>query len=159
MLRTRYGQASRTGREDVSLGDAGVSAREESPVFRMPSRNECATERPKIQVNRAAGQRARHMFHQQQVGGAGQNEISGSPLCVHGQFDCEKDLWCSLGLIENDGARGKQRIGIALGLIENAYIIESEIRPRRLNRLCERGLAGLPRARQTQGRARPEGPF
>ena len=46
-----------------------------------------------------------------------------------------------------DGARAQQRIGIALGLIENAYIVESEICPCRLDRPRERGLAGLPRTR------------
>jgi hypothetical protein len=97
------------------------------------------------------------MFHQQQVGGAGQNEVSGFPLCVHGPFDCEQDLWCSLDLVENDGARGEQRIGIALGLIENAKIIESKICPRRLNRLRECGLARLPRARQHSDGQDPKG--
>ncbi len=97
------------------------------------------------------------MFHQQQVGGAGQNEVARPPVCVHGPFDRQQDLWRSLDLIENDGARGEQRIGIALGLIENADIIESEIRPRWLNRLRQRGLAGLPRARQHSDGQDPKG--
>jgi hypothetical protein len=65
-------------------------------------------------------------------------------VCVHGPFDREQDLWRSLDLIENDGACGEQRIGIALGLIEDTDIIESEIRPCWLNRLRECGLASLP---------------
>jgi hypothetical protein len=62
-----------------------------------------------------------------------------------------------LDLIENDGARGKQRFWIALGLIENAYIIESEIRPRWFNRLRECGLARLTRARQHSDGHDPKG--
>jgi len=56
-------------------------------------------------------------------------------------------LWRSLDLIENDGACSEQRIGIALGLIEDTYVIESKIRPCWLNRPREGGLAGLPCAR------------
>ena len=63
---------------------------------------------------------------------------------AHGQ----QDLRSSLDLIENDGARGQQRIRIAFGLIENSYIVESEIRPRRLNRPRECGFSSLPRTRQ-----------
>ena len=97
------------------------------------------------------------MFHQQQIGGAGQDEVAGPPVRVHGPFDRKQDLRRSLDLIENDGARGKQRIGIALGLIENADIVESEIGPRRLNRLRQGGLAGLPCARQHGDGQDPKG--
>jgi hypothetical protein len=97
------------------------------------------------------------MFHQQQVGGAGQDEVPCPPVCVHGPFDREQDLWRSLDLIENNGACSQQRIGIALGLIEDADIIEREIRPRWLNRLRERGLAGLPCSRQHSDGQDPKG--
>jgi hypothetical protein len=76
---------------------------------------------------------------------------------VHGPFHRQQYLWRSLDLIENDGACSEQRIGIALGLIEDTDIIESEIRPCWLNRLRECGLAGLPRARQHSDGQDPKG--
>jgi hypothetical protein len=76
---------------------------------------------------------------------------------VHGPFDCEQDLRRSLDLIKDDGARGQQRIGIALGLVKDADIVESEIGPRRFNRLRERGFAGLPCARQDSDGQDPKG--
>ena len=67
---------------------------------------------------------------------------------VHGPFDGKQDLRRSLDFIENDWTGRKQRIGIALCLVENADIVESEVGPRGLYRPSQRGLSGLPRARQ-----------
>lgn len=117
------------------------------------------TERPKIQIDRAACQRVRHGFHQQEVGGASQNEVACPPERVHRSLHRQQNLWRSLHFIEDDGARSQQRVGIAFGLIEYTDIIESEIRPCGFNRLRECGLAGLPRARQYGDVRMPAGGF
>ena len=104
--------------------------------------------RRQIEVDGAASQRLRHLLHQQEIGRAGQDEISGPPAGVNGTLDGKQDLRRSLDFIENDWTGGKQRIGIALCLVENPDIVESEVGPRGLKRLGQGGFSGLPCACQ-----------
>jgi len=104
--------------------------------------------RRQIEVDGAAGQRIRYVLHQQEIGRAGQDKISGPSASVNGTLDGKQYLRRSLDFIENDWTGGKQRVGIALSLVENPDIVESEVGPRGLYRLSQCGFSGLPRTCQ-----------
>ena len=115
------------------------------------------TERRQFQINGASGQSVRHFFHQEQIGGAGENEIAGATAFVHGAFDREQKPGRALNLIQDDRPRREQRVRIPLRLIQHAHFVQGKIRARRFDEPGKGGLAGLPCASQHANREHPQG--
>jgi hypothetical protein len=109
---------------------------------------------PEREVARAAGQRLRHLPHQEQVGRAGEEVLPGPAVAVDGPFHRSQQARLALHLVERERiVASQQRFGVAARGVAHVEVVQRAVAPVARNELFDqRALAGLPRAGEHHGR-------
>jgi hypothetical protein len=105
--------------------------------------------RPERQIAGAARQRFRYLTHQQQVGGAGEQEPAGGALAVDGPLHGAQQIRLALHLGQCDrlGA-ADQRVGVAASGVHDIQVVQRQVTPFAGREIHGQGaLAGLACAR------------
>ena len=116
---------------------------------------------PEREVARAAGQRLRHLPHQEQVGRAGEQETPGPAAAIDGPLHRAQQARLALDLVERERiVAAQQGLGVAARRVAHVEVVERAVAPFARHQLLDQGaLAGLPRAGEHHGRhhAQPHG--
>ena len=116
---------------------------------------------PEREVARAAGQRLRHLPHQEQIGRAGEQEAPGPAVAVDGPLHRSQQVRLALDLVERERiVASQQGLGVAARRIAHVEVVQRAVAPVARNELFDqRALAGLACTGEHHGRhhAQPRG--